>query len=76
MKIIQQGKLPERPKNWWHGLQPTCSFCGTVVEVDTDDVPHSECGERHPEAKRIALFTCPFCAGQSLRCTQINSLPQ
>ena len=62
MKIIHKGTIPLARPEWWHGVQLTCTLCGTVVELELGDAVHAFV-ERRPNGRRTVSIACPVCIG-------------
>lgn len=54
MKILKEGKLPNRRPNFWAGLVIDCPNCNVRVEFEDSDKPHAV-----GEHKKVVFIYCP-----------------
>ena len=62
MKIVECKDYIKSKPRWWDGRKMSCSVCGTVVELDAEDVPEVvEYTIHSTHTMTFGAFSCPVC---------------
>lgn len=68
MKIIKPHLevLPPLEAPWWHGQKIECHHCGTIVEIEKEDIPELRTVDKLKGLITAVHFDCPNCKAGGL----------